>query len=63
MRVLSEQLVEGKDFGRKRRGGGRAEKAFAAGRLSGSEEARIELVLTEAEHAYADFAEMKPFWE
>jgi CHAD domain-containing protein len=59
---LSEQLVEGEDIGRKRRGG-RADKAFAAGRLSGSEEARTAFMLEEAEQAYAAFAEMKPFWE
>jgi hypothetical protein len=53
---------EGEYAGRKRRGG-RADKAFAAGRLSGSEEARFALVLKEAEQTYAAFARMKPFWE
>ena len=44
-------------------GGGRAaKKAFAAGRLSGREEARIAAVLKEAEQAYAAFPEAKSFW-
>jgi triphosphatase len=58
---LSEQLVDGEDAGGKRRGG-RAKKAFAAGRLSGREEARIAPVLKEAERAYAAFAKAQPFW-
>jgi hypothetical protein len=41
---------------------GRAKKAFAAGRLSGREEARIAAVLNDAERAYAAFAEARPFW-
>jgi triphosphatase len=39
-----------------------ANKAFAAGRLSGREEARIASVLKNAELAYARFAKAKPFW-
>jgi hypothetical protein len=39
-----------------------AKKAFAAGRLSGREEARIASALEEAERAYAAFSEAKPFW-
>jgi hypothetical protein len=46
----------------RRRGGRAAKKAFAAGRLSGREEARIAAVLKEAEQAYAAFAEAKSFW-
>jgi inorganic triphosphatase YgiF len=38
------------------------DKAFAAGRLSGREEARIASVLKNAEWAYARFAKAKPFW-
>ena len=41
---------------------GRAKKAFAAGRLSGREEARVASVLKDAERAYLAFAEAKPFW-
>lgn len=39
-----------------------ANKAFAAGRLSGREEARIDSVLKDAERAYASFAKARPFW-
>jgi len=41
---------------------GRAKKAFAAGRLSGHEEARIASVLKDAERAYGGFSKAKPFW-
>jgi len=37
-------------------------KAFAAGRLSGREEARVAAILEDAERAYARFAKAKPFW-
>ena len=37
-------------------------KAFAAGRLSGFEEARMASVLRDAERAYRVFARAKPFW-
>lgn len=40
----------------------RAKKAFAAGRLSGHEEARLQSALQEAERAYRVFARVKPFW-
>jgi triphosphatase len=39
-----------------------AKKAFAAGQLSGREEARITSVLKSAERAYARFAKAKLFW-
>ena len=58
---LSEQLVVREDAEGKRRRG-RTKKAFAAGRLSGREEARIAPLLKEAERAYAAFATAKPFW-
>jgi CHAD domain-containing protein len=58
---LTERLVDGHDAsGQKREG--RAKKAFAAGRLSGREEARIASVLKDAERAYRDFGKAKPFW-
>jgi inorganic triphosphatase YgiF len=58
---LSKRLLEASAAQGKRRSG-RAKKAFAAGRLSGREEARIAAVLKEAEQAHAAFAEAKPFW-
>lgn len=39
-----------------------ASKAFAAGRLSGREEARAAHVLKEAEKAYKRFVKARPFW-
>ena len=59
---LSRQLVDGEGSATIRRGG-RTKKAFAVGRLSGREEARITPVLSEAERAYAAFVKSKPFWE
>ncbi len=38
-------------------------KAFAAGRLSGREEARFAAVMQDAERAYAAFAKASPFWQ
>jgi triphosphatase len=58
---LSERFVDGDDAAAKGRVG-RAKKAFAAGRLSGREEARIGPVLKEATRAYKAFAKEKPFW-
>src|SRR5262245_24377322 len=58
---LSERFVEGSDVSDKGRVS-RARKAFAAGRLSGREEARIAPVLKEAKRAYKAFAKRKPFW-
>jgi inorganic triphosphatase YgiF len=40
----------------------RAKKAFAAGRLSGREEARAASVLKQAQHAFRSFAKAKPYW-
>jgi inorganic triphosphatase YgiF len=39
-----------------------SKRAFAAGRLCGHEEARIALVLKEAERTYASLIKTKPFW-
>jgi len=58
---LTERLVDGQDARGKQREGP-AKKAFAAGRLSGHEEARIASVLKDAERAYRGFAKAKPFW-
>ena len=57
---LTERLVDAQDDGDKRHG--RTSEAFAAGRLSGREEARIASVLADAERAYGAFARAKPFW-
>jgi inorganic triphosphatase YgiF len=57
---LTQQLVyldgDGKDRA------SRTSEAFAAGRLSGREEARTPLVLADMQHAYDLFARAKPFW-
>jgi len=58
---LTERLVDGSDVRDKQREG-RAKKAFAAGRLSGHEEARIASVLKDSERAYRGFTKAKPFW-
>jgi triphosphatase len=58
---LAEQFVEAGDR-RGRRARAPANKAFAAGRLSGHEQARMASVLKEAEEAYAAFARAEPFW-
>jgi triphosphatase len=58
---LSERLAQCKSGVRRRRSDP-AKRAFAAGRLSGREEARIAPLLDQDEHAYAVFAEAKPFW-
>jgi CHAD domain-containing protein len=58
---LSERIVDAQDAGGNEREGG-AKKAFAAGRLSGREEARVASVLEDAERAYRIFAKTKPFW-
>jgi inorganic triphosphatase YgiF len=58
---LSWRVADDEDVGAGRHGG-RARKAFAAGRLSGREEARMAPVLKEAERAYAAFARARPFW-
>jgi inorganic triphosphatase YgiF len=56
---LSERIVAAQDASGQQREG-RAKKAFAVGRLSGREEARIAFVDTE--RAYRAFAKAKPFW-
>jgi triphosphatase len=37
-------------------------RAFAAGLLTGREDARIEAAMTAAKEAYADLSRIKPFW-
>jgi CHAD domain-containing protein len=58
---LSERFLDGDNQGNKERAGP-TRKAFAAGRLSGREEARIAPVLKGANRAYKVFASAKPFW-
>ncbi len=57
---LAERLANTQQSGKRKPG--TANKAFAAGRLSGREEARIAPILKDAERAYARFAKAKPFW-
>src|SRR6266567_8459935 len=52
---LTERIVDAQDA-RDKQFEGRAKKAFAAGRLSGHEEARIASVLKDAERAYGGFS-------
>jgi inorganic triphosphatase YgiF len=59
--ALTERIVDEQAASDKRRRG-RAKKAFAAGRISGREEARAAAVLMELERAYGLFAKAKPFW-
>lgn len=56
---LTERLAEIRDDATRE---GRTRTAFAAGRLSGREEARMASVLKDADHAAAAFAKAKPFW-
>jgi CHAD domain-containing protein len=56
---LAERLADTQQSNGKPR---TANKAFAAGRLSGREEARVASVLKDAERAYAAFAKARPFW-
>ena len=59
--TLTKRTIDVQDARGKRRRG-RAKKSFAAGRLSGREEARTASVLRDAERAYGVFAKAKPFW-
>jgi hypothetical protein len=58
---LAERLADAREIGGKRKPGAAGE-AFAAGWLSGREEARIASVLKDAKRAYARFAKARPFW-
>ncbi|HKF07951.1 MAG TPA: hypothetical protein VKB89_04405, partial [Xanthobacteraceae bacterium] len=58
---LTERIVDTQDARDKQREG-RTKKAFAAGRLSGHEEACIASVVKDAESAYRGFTKAKPFW-
>jgi len=58
---LTERIMHAQDARGKQRPV-RAKKAFAAGRLSGREEARIAYVLKDAQRAYRAFTKAKPFW-
>jgi len=57
--ALSARMLEVKDAKNAR---DRAKKEFAAGRLSGREEARAASVLKQAQHACRSVAEAKPYW-
>jgi len=58
---IAERLADVHSTGNKQKRRG-SNKAFAAGRLSGHEEARIVSVLKDAKRAYEKFAKAKPFW-
>jgi triphosphatase len=59
---LTERIIDEQSAGGKRHRG-RAKKVFAAGCISGREEARAAPALRDAEHAYSTFAEATPFWQ
>ena len=59
---LTKRLADAQENGGKRRHRA-ANKAFAAGRMSGREEARIASVLKDAERAYVRFAKTRAFWQ
>ena len=59
---LTERLADVQHNGGNRKSRG-ANKAFAAGRLSGREEARIAAILKDAERAYSRFIKARPFWK
>jgi CHAD domain-containing protein len=47
---------------RSRRRRGNPKRAFAAGLLTGREDARLDAVMENATHAHAALAKIKPFW-
>jgi hypothetical protein len=59
---LTERIVDAQETNGKGHRD-RAKKAFATGRLSGREAARISSVLKDAERAYGAFTKAKPFWQ
>jgi CHAD domain-containing protein len=59
---LSVKLVNGNAIGEANRRRGKTKMAFAAGVLSGHEEARIGPLLKGAMRDYHRFAKEKPFW-
>jgi triphosphatase len=58
---LAKRTIRSPSTGSERTGR-RTDKAFAAGRLSGRETARLASVLKDAERAYDAFAGIRPFW-
>jgi triphosphatase len=56
---LAKQTIAARATGAKRR---RAKRAFAAGRLSGREEARFASTMKDAGRAHAAFVKTPPFW-
>jgi triphosphatase len=58
---LAKRTIRSPSSGAERTGR-RTSKAFAAGRLSGRETARLASVLEDAERAYDAFAAARPFW-
>lgn len=60
--VAHEQLTERVADSKAKHDGNGAGKAFAAGRLSGREEARFAATMKDAERAYGNFSETAAFW-
>jgi triphosphatase len=58
---LTERLAGAQENGTKRKRR-ITNKAFAAGRMSGREEARMTSVIKDAERAYVRFSKARPFW-
>jgi triphosphatase len=58
---LAEQTIK-PPIGARKRGDRGARRAFAAGRLYGSESARLAPVMQDAERAFAAFAKVASFW-
>jgi triphosphatase len=57
---LAERLADTQQAGKRKHR--TSHKAFAAGRLSGREEARTAPILADAKRAYSRLAKTKPFW-
>jgi inorganic triphosphatase YgiF len=60
--AVHEKLTTGIAKASAGRSGSPSRRVFAAGLLTGHEEARFKPLLTAAEHAYREFVEIKPYW-
>jgi len=60
--VHEDRITAIADERRSRRRRGNPKRAFAAGLLTGREDARLDAVLENAIHAHAALAKIKPFW-
>ena len=57
--TVHEELIAAIGFGRRRSS---RRRAFAAGLLTGREDARVDAATAAATEAYAELTEVKPFW-